>query len=98
MLVAVDNFPVQNGGAAIANVVDSVGDDAARVARTLSSWYVSRPLVSNPVGDDYYGSRVLEQLKNSGLDVSQKVRKGVSTPLVVETGLRTSLNLGWWRQ
>ena len=93
MLVVVEDFPVQNGGAAIENMVDSVGDDAAIVARTLSGWNVRSTLVSNPVGDDHYGSRVQEQLKNSGLDVSQMVSQGVSTPveigIVAKTGSRT---------
>jgi sugar/nucleoside kinase (ribokinase family) len=93
MLVVVEDFPVQNGGAVIENLVDTVGDDAAIVARTLSGWNVPSTLVSNAVGDDYYGSRVLEKLKNSGLDISQTVSEGVSTPLeigiVAKAGSRT---------
>jgi len=93
MLVVVEDFPVQNGGAAIENLVDTVGDDAAIVARTLSGWNVRSTLVSNPVGDDHYGSKVLERLKNSGLDVGQIVSQGASTPLeigiVARAGSRT---------
>ena len=93
MLVVVESFPAQNGGAAIQNVVDSFGDDAAIIASTLARWNVPSTLVSTPVGNDYYGSKVLEQLKASGIDVSQRVNQGVATPLEVGivdgTGSRT---------
>ena len=93
MLIVVEEFPVQNGGAAIQTVVDSLGDDAAIVACTLARWNVPSTLVSSPVGNDYYGNKVLEQLKACGVSVGQTVDSRVVTPLEVSvvdsTGSRT---------
>ena len=79
MLIVVEEFPVQNGGAAIQTVVDSLGDDAAIVACTLARWNVPSTLVSSPVGNDYYGNKVLEQLKACGVSVGQTVDSRVVT-------------------
>ena len=93
MLIVVEEFPGQNGGAAIQNVVDSLGDDAAIVAVTLGRWQVLSTLVSSPVGNDFYGSKVLEQLRASGISFDQKTSQGATTPLEVGivdgTGSRT---------
>ena len=93
MLIVVEEFPGQNGGAAIQNVVDSLGDDAAIVAVTLGRWQVLSTLVSSPVGNDFYGSKVLEQLRVSGISFDQTTSQGPTTPLEVGivdgTGSRT---------
>ena len=93
MLIVVEEFPDQNGGAAIQNVVDSLGDDAAIVAVTLGRWQVLSTLISSPVGNDFYGSKVLTQLKASGISFDQKANGGTATPLEVGivdgTGSRT---------
>ena len=93
MLLLVETFPTKNDGAPIREVVDSFGDDAAIVASILARWKVPTTLVSTPVGDDYYGSKVLEQLKASDIDVAQRLKRGATTPLEVGivdgTGSRT---------
>ena len=55
MLVLIEDFPAQNGGAPINQIVDTLGDDAAIIAITLARWDVPVTLLSNPLGDDYYG-------------------------------------------
>ena len=93
MLIVVEEFPVQNGGATIQNVVDSLGDDAAIVAVTLGRWQVPSTLVSSPISNDFYGSKVLEQLSASGISFDQKTNQEATTPLEVGvvdgTGSRT---------
>ena len=93
MLIVVEEFPGQNGGAAIQNVVDSLGDDAAIVAVTLGGWQVPSTLISSPISNDFYGSKVLEQLRASGISFDQKTNQGAATPLEVGvvdgTGSRT---------
>ena len=93
MLIVVEEFPDQNGGTAIQNVVDSLGDDAAIVAVTLGRWQVLSSLISSPVGNDFYGSKVIAQLEASGISFDQKVNRGATTPIEVGivdgTGSRT---------
>ena len=93
MLIVVEEFPDQNGGTAIQNVVDSLGDDAAIVAVTLGRWQVLSTLISSPVGNDFYGNKVLEQLRASGTSFDQKTNQKATTPLEVgivdSTGSRT---------
>ena len=93
MLVLIEDFPAQNGGAPINQIVDTLGDDAAIIAITLARWDVPVTLLSNPLGDDDYGSRVSKQLKTSGLEASLSVVQGISTPIEVgvvdSTGSRT---------
>ncbi len=64
--------------------VDSLGDDAAIVACTLSRWKIPATLFSSSLGNDYYGERVIEQLRASGLAAGQQVKPGQKTPLEVE--------------
>lgn len=83
LLLVVESFPSQNGGESILEAVDSLGDDAAIVACTLSRWNIPAQLISSPVGDDYYGERVVEQLLASGVVVDPQVRPAQKTPLEV---------------
>ena len=83
LLIVVESFPSQNAGASILEAVDSLGDDAAIVACTLSRWEVPAALISSSVGNDYYGERVIEQLRASGLTADQRVIPGQKTPLEV---------------
>ena len=83
LLLVVESFPSQNAGAPIMEAVDSVGDDAAIVACTLSRWNIPATLISSSVGNDYYGERVIEQLRASGLAAGQQVKPGQRTPLEV---------------
>ena len=93
MLIVVEEFPDQNGGATIQKVVDSLGDDAALVAAALGRWQILSTLVSSPIGNDFYGSKVLAQLKASGTCFDQNIGRGATTPLEVGivdgTGSRT---------
>ena len=93
LLLVIDSFPSQNGGEPILEAVDSLGDDAAIVACTLSRWKIPAQLISSPVGDDYYGERVVEQLRTSGLAVGPQVQPGQKTPfevgIVDSSGSRT---------
>ena len=93
MLLVVEALPTKNDGAPIRDVVDSLGDDAAIVASILARWKVPTTLVSSPVGDDDYGTKVLDQLKASNMDVEHRLSRGASTPLEVGivdgTGSRT---------
>ena len=93
MLIVVEEFPAKNGGATIQNVVDSLGDDAAIVAVTLGRWQVPSTLVSSPISNDFYGGKVLEQLRASGISFDQKPNQEAKTPLEVGvvdgTGSRT---------
>ena len=93
LLLVVETFPDRNDGAPIQEMVESLGDDAAIVASILSRWRVPTTLISSPVGDDYHGGKVIEQLQASGIDVDQRVRQGATTPLEVAivdaTGSRT---------
>ena len=63
--------------------VDSLGDDAAIVACTLSRWKMPATLISSSVGIDYYGERVIEHLRASGLAAGPQVHPGLRTPLEV---------------
>ena len=93
LLLVVETFPEKNGGAAIQEMVETLGDDAAIVASILSRWAVPTTLISSPVGDDYHGSKVIEQLRSSGINVDQRVRPGATTPfeaaIVDGSGSRT---------
>lgn len=79
----VESFPSQNGGEPILEAVESLGDDAAIVACTLSRWKIPAQLISSSVGDDYYGDKVIEQLRTSGLAIGPQVQPGQKTPLEV---------------
>ena len=83
LLLVVESFPDKNGGAPLKRVVDTFGDDAAIVASILSRWGVPTTLISSPVGTDYYGGLVAEQLRASGLTVDERVDSGVETPIEV---------------
>ncbi len=83
LLLVVESFPSQNAGAPIMEAVDSLGDDAAIVACTLSRWKIPATLFSSSLGNDYYGERVIEQLRASGLAAGQQVKPGLRTPLEV---------------
>ena len=93
LLLVVETFPGKNDGAPIQETVESLGDDAAIVASILSRWRVPTTLISSPVGDDYHGSKVIEQLQASGIEVAHRLRQGATTPLEVAivdaTGSRT---------
>ena len=97
LLLIVESFPSQNAGASISKAVDSLGDDAAIVACTLSRWKISATLFSSSVGNDYYGERVIEQLRASGLAAGQQIKPGQRTPLEVgivdASGSRTYFQL-----
>ena len=83
LLLVVETFPEKNDGTSIQEIVESLGDDAAMIASILSRWKVSTSLVSSPVGDDYYGSKVIEQLQASGIDLGHRVTHEATTPLEV---------------
>lgn len=83
LLLVVETFPEKNDGTSIQEIVESLGDDAAIIASILSRWKVSTTIVSSPIGNDYYGSKVIEQLQASGIDLGHRVRKEATTPLEV---------------
>ena len=43
LLLMVEDLPSKNGGAAVLDTVDTVGDDAVIVASILSKWGGSQP-------------------------------------------------------
>ena len=83
LLLVVETLPAKNAGAPILETVGTFGDDAAIVACLLSGWGVPATLISSPVGDDYYGTKVIEQLGARGIDVDERVTEGLTTPLEV---------------
>ena len=85
LLLMVDQLPPRNGGAAVQETVDTVGDDAAIVASILTSWKVPTRLVSSPVGNDPYGQKVMDHLNAWGVDIKGRVSHGTATP--VEVGI-----------
>ena len=93
LLLTVEHLPSKNGGALVLDTVDTVGDDAAIVASVLNKWGVPAKLISSPVGDDHHGEKVIEHLETWGVDVEQRVSKGLTTPLEVgivdSSGART---------
>ena len=92
LLLMVDQLPPRNGGAAVLETVDTVGDDAAIVASILTSWKVPTRLVSSPVGNDHHGPRVMNHLNAWGVDLEERVSHEITTPVevgVVDGGGRT---------
>ena len=85
LLLMVDQLPPRNGGAAVLETVDTVGDDAAIVASILTSWKVPTRLVSSPVGNDPYGQKVMDHLNAWGVDIRGRVSHEITTP--VEVGI-----------
>ena len=85
LLLMVDQLPPRNGGAAVLETVDTVGDDAAIVASILTSWNVPTRLVSSPVGNDPYGQKVMDHLNAWGVDIKGRISHGTATP--VEVGI-----------
>ena len=68
LLLMVDQLPPRNGGAAVLETVDTVGDDAAIVASILTNWKVPTRLVSSPVGNDHHEQTVMNHLTAWGVD------------------------------
>ena len=85
LLLMVDQLPPRNGGAAVLETVDTVGDDAAIVASILTSWKVPTRLVSSPVGNDHHGQKVMDHLNVWGVDLEDRVSHEIATP--VEVGI-----------
>ena len=83
LLLMVDQLPPRNGGAAVLETVDTVGDDAAIVASILTSWKVPTRLVSSPVGNDHHGQRVMNHLNAWGVDLEERVSHEITTPVEV---------------
>ena len=78
-------------------IQESGGGPAANAAFLLSSWGVPAALAC-VLGDDQFGSRVLEEFRQAGTDLRlTEVRRGASTPLSVilvnrASGSRTLVN------
>jgi sugar/nucleoside kinase (ribokinase family) len=85
LLLMVDQLPPRNGGAAVLETVDTVGDDAAIVASILTRWKVPTRLVSSPVGNDHHGQKVMNHLNAWGVDLEERVSHEITTP--VEVGI-----------
>ena len=85
LLLMVDQLPPRNGGAAVLETVDTVGDDAAIVASILTRWKVPTRLVSSPVGNDHHGQKVMNHLNAWGVDLEERVNHEITTP--VEVGI-----------
>ncbi len=85
LLLMVDQLPPRNGGAAVLETVDTVGDDAAIVASILTTWKVPTRLVSSPVGNDHHGQKVMNHLNAWGVDLEGRVSHEITTP--VEVGI-----------
>ncbi len=83
LLLTVESLPPRNGGVPLKDSVDTVGDDAAIVASVLTNWRVPTRLISSPVGNDYYGQRVMEHLEAWGVDARERLVEGFATPLEV---------------
>ena len=83
LLLTVESLPPRNGGVPLKDSVETVGDDAAIVASVLTNWRVSTRLISSPVGNDYYGQRVMEHLEAWGVDARERLAEGFATPLEV---------------
>ena len=83
LLLMVEHLPPKNGGAFVLETIDTVGDDAVIVASILNRWRIPTSLISSPVGNDHHGEKVIEHLKAWGVDVEQRVEKGLVTPLEV---------------
>ena len=83
LLLTVENLPPRNGGVPLKDSVETVGDDAAIVASVLTNWRVPTRLISSPVGNDYYGQRVMEHLEAWGVDARERLVEGFATPLEV---------------
>ena len=85
LLLMVDQLPPRNGGAAVLETVDTVGDDAAIVASILTRWKVPTRLVSSPVGNDHHGQKVMNHLNAWGVNLEERVSHEITTP--VEVGI-----------
>ena len=83
LLLMVDQLPPQNGGAPVLDSVEIVGDDAAIAANILTQWGVPTRLITSPTGDDHRGETVRENLRLSGVNVRQEVKRGWPTPFEV---------------
>ncbi len=83
LLLMVEDLPPPNGGAAMKESVETVGDDAAIISCILTNWGVRTNLISSPFGDDYYGHRIREHLESWGVDAGQRLVEGFETPLEV---------------
>ena len=83
LLLTVESLPPRNGGVPLKDSVETVGDDAAIVASVLTNWRVPTRLISSPVGNDYYGQRVMEHLEAWGVDARERLVEGFATPLEV---------------
>ena len=86
LLLMVDQLPPRNGGAAVLETVDTVGDDAAIVASILTSWKVPTRLVSSPVGNDHLRSKSHGSSERLGCGPQEdRVSHEIATP--VEVGI-----------
>ena len=83
LLLTVESLPPRNGGVPLKDSVETVGDDAVIVASVLTNWRVPTRLISSPVGNDYYGQRVMEHLEAWGVDARERLVEGFATPLEV---------------
>ena len=97
ILLYLERFPIEDSKSETAVSLESGGGPAANAAYLLSQWGV-RCAFAGVVGDDYYGRRILSELKSVGTDTSLiEVRPGFSTPLSLilvnqRTGSRTVVN------
>lgn len=75
----VDKYPEENRKIRISSHIECGGGPAANAAYLLSKWGMDTSIVS-VVGNDYYGSRVVDDFKNIGVDTTYlEVRDGYST-------------------
>jgi sugar/nucleoside kinase (ribokinase family) len=90
-------FPAENTKVEVQELVECGGGPAANAAYLLSSWGTPTAF-AGLIGNDLYGTRILDEFRRVGTDVSLvDIREGYSTPLSAivisgKNGSRTIIN------
>jgi len=83
LLLKVDSLPGRIGGKPAWETWHTIGADAAIAAQRSAELGLEPMLVCNPVGDDPFGQKVIETLRQSGLSQLPESRSDRDTPLTV---------------
>lgn len=78
----VGRFPSANHGAEVSEIEDSVAADGAMTAAVLAGLGQPSLLIANSAGDDVSGTRVLNWLRNHGVETTVQVVDGRPTPQI----------------
>ena len=68
-----ENFPIENTKTRISRHIECGGGPASNGAYLLAKWGANTTIVS-AIGDDYYGSRVLEEFRKIGANTEYLIK------------------------